>query len=59
MFFCNQFIFKMLIFFWGKRRFLHEKMGLTTYNVGVLRFERIEIGEIGEELVLIVIFPHN
>lgn len=34
-------------------------MGLTTYNVGVLRFERIEIGEIGEELVLIVIFPHN
>ena len=34
-------------------------MGLTTYNVGVLRFERIEIGEIGEELVIIVIFSHN
>ena len=53
-FFCNQFIFKMLILFLGKRRFLHEKMGLTTFNVGVLRFERIEIGENGEELVLIV-----
>lgn len=46
----------LIFFFWGgkKRRFLYKKMGLTTYNVGVLRFERIEIGEIGEELVLIV-----
>lgn len=34
-------------------------MGLTTYNVGVLRFERIEIEKNGEELVLIVIFSHN